>query len=163
MAGNVKAMSLKVAKDERVIVDVTTSLAALTYPAMILILITALCWMGIGFIDQPQPNVVIDTGMRNLFVGLWALLAVWFFVRPVLKLRRKRVILTDRRLILRASGFSGYSESIPLGAIRMVGRKGSTITLGVHGYGRMIAIPDVPKARKVADLIENQRRMPLMR
>lgn len=154
-------MSLKVAKDEYVVVDVTTSLAALTYPALNLIIITGLCWMGIGFIDQPQPQVAVDTGMRNIFVGLWALLAVWFFLRPVMKLRRKRVILTDRRLILRTAGFSGYSESIPLGAIRMVGRKGSTITLSVSGYSTMLAIPDVPRARKVADLIEQQRRAPL--
>lgn len=156
-------MSVKLAPDEEVIVDVTSSLTSLTYPVVELTLITGLFWMGIGFVDAPQPAVVIDTGMRNIIVGLWAIMVLWRFVVPVLSARRRRLILTDRRLILRAPGLSGYSESIPLGAVRHVGRRGKTILLSVQGYDRYVSIPDIPRSRRVADLIESSLRRPIYR
>ncbi|WBT09321.1 hypothetical protein PAB09_03035 [Corynebacterium sp. SCR221107] len=148
-------MNVNLGPDEYVLVDVTSSLASLTYPVVQLTLITGVAWMGIGFIDQPQPEVIVDTGMRNIFVGVWALLVLWRFVLPVIKARRQRLILTNKRLILRAPGLRGYSDSIPLHAIRQVMRRGKSLHLAIRGYDRPITINDVPRARKVAEIIDS--------
>lgn len=148
-------MALSVLPEEVVSVDVTSSLSSLFYPVVKLTLVTALCWMGIGFIDQPQPNVVVDTGMRSIFVALWALLALWAFVLPVARSRRRRLILTDKRLILRAPALRGHSESIPLGAVQQVLRKGSTLKILVAGQQHYVVVEGIPYARRIAALIEH--------
>ncbi|WIM72959.1 hypothetical protein QP028_04160 [Corynebacterium suedekumii] len=80
--------------------DLTAPLHTLTFPVLELILITGLCWMGIGWLDQP--GQVIDIQLRNGVVLLWALLVLWRFVLPLLRARRRRFMLTDRRIIVRA-------------------------------------------------------------
>lgn len=87
-------------------------------------------------------------------VGLWAALALWRFALPVLRARKERVIVTDQRVILRAQGIMGASESIPLRAVRHVGRKRKNISLAVSGYQRPIMLANVAKAKHVVASIE---------
>ncbi|ADL09980.1 hypothetical protein [Corynebacterium pseudotuberculosis] len=142
---------VRVLPDEIVRVDVTRSLVSLIYPVCELLLITGVCWMLIGYLDRdPQDSVQL----RNAVVGLWAALALWRFALPVLRARKERVIVTDQRVILRAQGIMGASESIPLRAVRHVGRKRKNISLAVSGYQRPIMLINVAKAKHVVASIE---------
>ncbi|QDZ42109.1 hypothetical protein [Corynebacterium sp. sy039] len=149
-------MALVVAADEDIIVDVTAPLSRLAYPVIRLTLLTALCWMGIGYIDQPQPYVIIETGMRNIFVGIWFFLAFLSLGVPIIKNRRNRLVLTDSRIIIRHFGIGSHTESIPLYAITGVRGKGKKLLIAIEGYAKPIMLDDVPRAGKIARLIEEE-------
>ncbi|CAM3945038.1 hypothetical protein [Corynebacterium belfantii] len=145
---------IRLQQGEEVRVDVTTPLTSLVLPVCELLLITGLCWMGIGFLDSLAVDDNSDPTMRNGVVFLWAALICWRFVLPVVRARKERVIVTDRRLILRAPGLMGAKESIPFHAVRHVSRKRKNIFLAVAGYSRPIHLPNVAKAKYVVNEIE---------
>lgn len=132
--------------------DFTSPLRTLTFPVLELILITGLAWMGIGWLDGPGP--VVDIQLRNGVVLLWAVLAAWRFGLPLLRSRRRRFVLTDRRIIVRTGSLRAGTDSIPLRDIHSVKRRRSGISLGVRGVGRPLYFPDVPRAKKVSAMIE---------
>ena len=132
--------------------DLTAPLHTLTFPTLELILVTGLSWMLIGWLDQPGSTV--DPQLRNGVVLVWALLALWRFVWPLLKSRRRRFVVTDQRLVVRAGEFRSRADSIPFRDIRSVQRRRSGIFLAISGYDRPLYFPDVPRAKRVAALIE---------
>jgi len=140
-------------RGEVVRADLTAPLHTLTFPVLELILITGLCWMGIGWLDQP--GQVIDIQLRNGAVLLWALLVLWRFVLPLLRARRRRFMLTDRRIIVRAGTFTSRVDSIPLRDIRAIQRRRNAISLAILGHERPLYFPYVPRAKKVTAMIES--------
>ncbi|MFI5505066.1 hypothetical protein ACFLIN_06915 [Corynebacterium kutscheri] len=145
-------MAITIAPDEQVRVDVTTSLAGLSYSVIQLIFYTAVFWMVIGFLDRMGTETV-SVDVRNAVVALWLAVVIWRFIIPIASLRRRRFILTDRRLILRTPGMRGYTEEFSLQAIRKVQRKRRTLVLGVVGYNQTISITDIPRAKRVATML----------
>lgn len=132
--------------------DLTSPMRTLTFPVLELILVTGLSWMLIGWLDQPGMDT--DPQLRNAVVLIWAALAFWRFILPLLKARRKRFVVTDRRIVVRAGAWRTRADSIPFQDIRSVTRRRSGITLAIKGYDRPLYFPDVPRARKVAQMIE---------
>ena len=129
---------------EQVLVDVCAPLSTLTFPLMELIVITGVAWIAIGWMDV-TPG--IDPALRNLAVALWALLALWRFVGPLMASRRRRFMLTDRRILAR--GHRGAVDSIPLEQIHSARRVKGGISVAVYGYDRPLVFEQVGKARAV--------------
>lgn len=141
--------------EEQFIVDVTSPYSALIFPMLELITITGLAWIVIGYMDSANAAWFITPQLRNGFVGIWALLALWRFVLPVIRLRNRRVIVTDERITIRSAGLRAQTNTIPLHAVREVGRKHNTLYLRVAGQPQPIMVPDVACARRVQAEIES--------
>ncbi|MGP6173803.1 PH domain-containing protein [Corynebacterium sp. A21] len=138
---------------EQVRIDLTSPLSSLTFPVLELILITGLCWMGIGYFDRPDLAGTIPLDLRNAVVVIWLLLATWRFLLPVARSRRRRFVVTDQRVIVRAGTFQAKADSIPMHQIQGVNRRRNRISLVLGGFERPLYFRDVPKAKKVATVI----------
>ncbi|QGU06575.1 Bacterial membrane flanked domain protein [Corynebacterium occultum] len=138
---------------EKVRVDLTSPLTSLTFPFLELILITGLCWMGIGYLDRPDLATTIPTDLRNAVVVIWLLLVTWRFILPLARSRRRRFMVTDRRVLVRAGTFKARTDSIPLRQIHHVDRRRNRIALALGGFDRPLHFKDVPKAKKAAAVI----------
>lgn len=140
------------ARGEVVRADLTSPLRTLTFPVLELILVTGLSWMLIGYLDQP--GTFVEPQLRNAVVLIWLALAAWRFGLPLLRARRRRFVVTDQRIIVRAGEFRSRPESIPFRDIHSVERRRSGIFLAVHGYERPLYFPDMPRAKRVTTMIE---------
>ena len=120
---------------------------------MELIVITGVAWIAIGWMDV-TPG--IDPALRNLVVALWALLALWRFVGPLVASRRRRFMLTDRRILAR--GRRGAVDSIPLEQIHSARRVKGGISVAVYGYDRPLVFEQVGKARAVDKALQKALR-----
>ena len=136
--------TFRVGGDEVVLADVCAPLSSLTIPLLELVLVTGVAWMAVGWMDV-TPHV--DVGMRNMVVLVWALLALWRFLLPLVASRRRRFIVTDKRILAR--GRRGAVDSIPLRQIHSVRRERGGLTVAVYGYPQPIVFERVGKARAV--------------
>ncbi len=141
----------KVGEDEVVLADVTAPLSALTFPLLELIVITGVAWMAIGWMDV-TPHV--DPMLRNIVVAVWAVLALWRFVGPLVTARRRRFVVTDKRILAR--GRRGAVDSIPFRQIHSARRERGGITVAVYGYERPIHFEQVGKTRAVEKVLSSQ-------
>ena len=129
--------------------DMAPPLRALVFPFLELIILTALSWMLIGWMDVHG----MDAQLRNIVVLLWAILALWRFLKPVLRLRRQRFVVTNKRVV----AMNGRSiESIPFVQIRGAHRHRGGISIGIFGYAQPVYFPDVGRTKRVEDLIRRQ-------
>ena len=129
--------------------DMAPPLRALVFPFLELIILTALSWMLIGWMDVHG----MDAQLRNIVVLLWAILALWRFLKPVLRLRRQRFVVTNKRVV----AMNGRSiESIPFVQIRGAQRHRGGISIGIFGYAQPVYFPDVGRTKRVEDLIRRQ-------
>ncbi|MDO5097637.1 MAG: PH domain-containing protein [Corynebacterium sp.] len=140
---------------EKVLVDVTSPFSALTHPVLELIVITGVLWMIIGYIDAPGSAWADNLMLRNGLVLVWALLALWRFVLPVMRLRSRRLVVTNQRVTIRIAGLGRSVHTFPMHVVRDVARKRSTIYLAISGNDRPVVINDVPHAKRV--LLEIQK------
>lgn len=150
---------MQLAPEENVRVDLTSAASAAFYPMVKLLLWTGLCWMGIGWLDGhgyglDQGATAADNPARSILLVFWVLVVCWQFIGPVVGLRRRRIVVTDQRIVLRDAGVRTRTGSIPLGAVRQISRKRRTIRLGVAGIEQPIELRDVPKAKRVVAAIE---------
>ncbi|ALC05172.1 membrane protein [Corynebacterium deserti GIMN1.010] len=159
MQGN--RLDRHVAQEDRIHVDLTSPLSAMLFPILELIVITGICWMGIGFLDQlpgldgTNPADAFPEGTRNLIVLIWAVLAAWRFGLPLIRQRRFRVILSDRKLLIRRAGLRTGWDSIPLSYVQRVQRRRNSLIINVGGHHRPYVINQVPKARKVEAMLKD--------
>ena len=142
---------IKLGRGEVVLADMTPPLRGVIFPFLELIIATALFWMLIGWMDASG----VDVGIRNAVVGIWFLIVLWRFVLPLIRLRRQRFVVTNKRVLF-VPGGRGRTESIPLMQIRGVRRRRGGIDIGLLGYGEPVHFPDVGRAKRVQALIEGQ-------
>lgn len=142
---------IKLGRGEVVLADMAPPMRGLVFPFLELIIATALSWMLIGWMDASG----VDVGIRNAVVGIWFLIVVWRFVLPLLRQRRQRFVVTNKRVLF-VPGGRGRTESIPLMQIRGVRRRRGGLDIGVLGYGEPVHFPDVGRAKRVQALIEGQ-------
>lgn len=126
-------------------------LTALVFPFLEMIVVTAVSWMIIGWMDANG----VDVGIRNALVGVWALLAFWRFVLPLIRTRKQRFVVTNKRVLYVPSG-RGRTESIPLAQIRDARRYRGGMNVVVYGYGQPVYFPDVGRGKRVEELIRRQ-------
>lgn len=142
---------IKLGRGEVVLADMAPPMRGVIFPFLELIIATALSWMLIGWMDTAG----VDVGIRNAAVGIWFLIVLWRFVLPLIRMRRQRFVVTNKRVIF-VPGGRGRTESIPLMQIRGVRRRRGGIDIGVLGYGEPVHFPDVGRAKRVQALIERQ-------
>lgn len=153
----------RIAKGEQIYVDLTAPLSTLIFPVLELIIITGVCWMGIGFLDQrpgldgTNPASLFPPGTRDAVLALWALLVTWRFLIPVIRKRRQRLTITDRRLLVRPSGVCTRYDSIPLSYVQGFQRRRGSVFLIVGGQERPYVLRDIPKAKKVESILNGLR------
>jgi len=148
----------KVGEGEIVLADVCAPLSSLTIPLLEVIMLTGVAWMAIGWMDV-TPGV--DSLLRNAVVGVWALIVLWRFVGPVMASRRRRFVVTDKRILAR--GKRGAVDSIPHRQIHSVRRHRGGISVAVYGYDRPIYFERVGKSRAVEKVLQAQLQPPLPR
>lgn len=135
--------------------DLTSPLRSLTFPVLESMLITALSWMAIGWVDRSW-----NPQLHNVVVLVWFVLILWRLILPLLRSRRQRFAVTSQRLIVRQGRFAAREESIPMTHIVGASRKRSTVLVEVAGHPRALAFPDVPKAKQVVTSINELARGP---
>ena len=105
--------------------------------------------MLIGWMDSTG----VGADLRNLVVLIWAVLALWRFLQPVIRLRRRRFVVTNKRVVV----MQGRSvESIPFVQIRSAHRYRGGLNIGVFGYAQPVYFPDVGRTKRVEELIRRQ-------
>ena len=137
---------------ELVLADVTSPLSSLIFPLLELVLVTGVAWIAIGWMDVTP---AVGVAARNALVGVWALLVLWRFVLPVVRARRRRLVVTDRRVLVR--GPRGAVDSIPHRQIHSARRAKGGLDIAVHGFGRPLHYESVGKAKQVERLINGRR------
>lgn len=142
-----REVQFQIGEDEVVLADVTAPLSTLMFPLLELIVITGISWIAIGWMDAQHA----DPTLRNALVLVWGVLALWRFVWPVIRARRRRFVVTDRRVLAR--GRRGAIDSLPLHQIHSVRRGKGGITLGVYGFGRPIYFEQVGRTRQVEKVL----------
>ncbi|WP_246816281.1 hypothetical protein [Corynebacterium sp. HMSC30G07] len=145
-----KQVQFKVGEDEVVLADVTAPVSDLIFPLLELILITGICWIAIGWMDV---TATVPLVARNAMVILWLVLGCWRFGLPVIRGRRRRFVVTDRRVLAR--GRTGKVDSIPHSQIHSARRADGGLNLAVYGFPRPIRFDQVGKARQVEKLINS--------
>lgn len=140
---------IKLGRGEVVLADMAPPMTALVFPFLELIVITALSWMAIGWMDANG----VDVAFRNAAVAVWAVLALWRFVLPLVRSRRQRFVVTNKRVLYIGRG---RSESIPLAQIRGARRYRGGMSIAVFGYGQPVYFPNVGRAKRVEELIHQQ-------
>lgn len=140
---------MQMGRGEVVRADMTAPFRTLLFPFLELVVITGVCWIAIGWCDYNG----IDLALRNGLVAIWALLAAWRFIFPLVKARRKRFIVTNLRVIAREGK---RVDSIPLTDIRGARRRRGGISLALHGYDKPMYFPSIPKAKRVEDILNEQ-------
>ncbi len=140
---------MQMGRGEVVRADMTAPFRTLLFPFLELVVVTGVCWIAIGWCDYNG----IDLAIRNGLVAIWALLAAWRFIFPLVKARRKRFIVTNLRVIAREGK---RVDSIPLTDIRGARRRRGGISLALHGYEKPMYFPSIPKAKYVEDILNEQ-------
>ncbi|WIM68244.1 hypothetical protein QP027_02250 [Corynebacterium breve] len=134
-------------KDEYARVDMCAPISTLFFPFLELVLITGLLWIVVGFMDQP--GQVIDMQLRNGVVLLWAFLAFWRFVLPLMRSRRQRFVVTNKRVLARTGSLKPRVDSIPLQQIHSARRYKGGISIAVYGLDRPVYFPNVGRTKRV--------------
>ena len=141
---------LRLARGEVVLADTTSPLTTLIFPLLELVVITAVCWMAIGWMDANG----ISSGLRNLIVLIWAIVGVVRFCWPLATSRRRRFVVTNHRVLARSR--RGAVDSIPFGQIHSAHREQGGISLAVYGFERPLYFPEVGRSRKVEKILHGQ-------
>ena len=139
---------IKLGRGEVVLADMAPPLRGVFFPFLELLIATALTWMVIGWMD----GNAIDVGIRNAVVGIWFLLVLWRFILPLIRRRRQRFVVTNKRVVF-VPGGRGRTESIPLAQISGVRRRRGGIDIGILGYGEAVHFPDIGRAKRVEAMI----------
>lgn len=148
-----RQVEFRVGEGEVVLADVSAPLSTLIFPLLELVVLTGISWIAIGWMDATPE---IPPVLRNLIVALWVLIVLWRFLVPLLRTRRRRFIVTDRRVLAR--GRSGSVDSIPLRQINSVRRSRGGIDLGIYGFGSPIHFEHVGKSRQVEKVLHSRLR-----
>ncbi len=129
--------------------DMVPPVRTLMLPFLELIIITALSWMLIGWMDVNR----IGADERNFYVFVWGALVAWRFLLPVIRLRKRRFLVTNKRVVV----INNRSvDSIPLVQIRDARRHRGGMNIGVFGYTQPVYFPNVGRAKRVEELIRRQ-------
>ncbi|MFP7365013.1 hypothetical protein SFC07_04410 [Corynebacterium callunae] len=156
-----KALERHIGAGDHIHVDLTAPLSGMFFPLLEFIAITGVCWMGIGFLDQlpgidgTTPAASFPDGTRDLLLGIWVALSAWRFGLPLLRQSRFRVIVTDRKLLVRREGLRTKYDSIPLSYINRIQRKRNNLVLAVGGHPRPYVINKLPRAKKVEAVLKD--------
>ncbi|WP_448852054.1 hypothetical protein [Corynebacterium sp. 335C] len=138
---------------EEVLLDVNPVFTDLVRPMVELAVITGVIWLLVGFIDGPYIGDGDLRGLRAMLLTAWPLLLAWRVGAPVLGWLGRRLVVTDRRLILRRGIVRPDIVVVDLRSVRGVGRRGSVLEVSTGPWRPPLVIEGVPGSRRVARVI----------
>lgn len=158
----------RVAPDERVLVDVHPRRTILIPPLVKLLVASLLAGLAVGLTGAVFPygpftspafnqtsTPPLTTVVLIAVVVVWLVLAVRWWVLPLVRWRRNRLAITNYRVV-HALNPKDIAE-LPLRQVYSVDRQGSTITFAVNGHAPLV-VNSVPKARRVTRVIQRRIR-----
>ena len=134
---------------EVALLDVNPVFSRLVRPLVDLVVVTGVIWLLIGFIDGPYIGDGDLAGMRATLMLAWPVLLAWRVGGPVLDWLGRRLVVTDRRLLLRRGIVRPEITSIDLRSIRAVDRRGSMLAVSTRYWREPLVIEGVPGSRRV--------------
>lgn len=146
-------VKFQLAEGEAVLADTNPPLTSLIFPLLELIVITGIAWIAIGWMDVTP---FVNPQAHNIVVAVWALLSAWRFVLPVVRHRRQRFLLTDRRILARSA--RGAVDSIPLRQIHSFRRQRGGLSIALWGFDQPVFFPQVGKVRAVERALDESLR-----
>lgn len=144
---------------ERIVVRLRSHGRALIVPSIVLWLTCLVAALALGRVDWPVWDVLVLIVAALVIVGLCVL--------PLLAWLSRRLVITNRRLIMR-SGFGGTRREIALARIHDVTLRrrglqhlfGSGDVLVSTGSDRLVTLADLPGAalvqRTLTDLLQHE-------
>ena len=146
---------------EHVLVDVRAPLREMVFPFLEMIAATGVLWIIIGWFDATDAGrygvgpLHLPPEWRNGFVFLWVVLVIWRFVLPLLRKRRRRMIVTDRRIIFRADGFRSRPRSLAMSAVTWAEKERGGLAVYLQDSDLPVYYGGLPKIRKIARMIND--------
>ena len=146
---------------EHVLVDVRAPLREMIFPFLETVLVTGVLWIVIGWFDAADAGrygvgpLRLPPEWRNGFVFLWAVLVVWRFVLPLLRKRRRRMIVTDHRIIFRADGFRARPRTLAISAVTWAEKERGLLAVYLRDSDLPVYYSGLPKIRKIARMIND--------
>ena len=147
--------------DEHVLVDVRAPLREMFFPFLEMISITGGLWIIIGWFDAADAGrygvgpLNLPPEWRNGFVFLWGMLILWRFVLPLLRKRRRRMIVTDRRILFRDDGFWTRPQTILMSSVTWAEKERGQLAVYLRDSDLPVYYQGLPKLRKVAEMIND--------
>lgn len=151
-------MPRRLGPDERVVLDLRPHRRRLVRPAVTLVVLA-----GAGsYAAAIVPGGAFQSGVR-LAVAVAAVgLAVALVVRPWLRWRGSRLLVTDRRLLMRSGLLRRRGRDLPLGRVADVSFEqgplerifgSGTLVVEAGGEGEAVRMADVPSVRRVQEVL----------
>ncbi|AZA12890.1 hypothetical protein ACFPVT_02510 [Corynebacterium choanae] len=139
-----------------VYVDLCAPLHTLTFDVCKLIVVTGVAWMAIGAVDRQPPLINVPPYTHNLLVVLWLIGVLFTFIIPLIRSRRRRLMVTDDQLILHNYGGVSGRDVIQLREVSQISRRRKTLYLQFGVDGRTVAIEQVAQAKQVAAVLTDR-------
>jgi uncharacterized membrane protein YdbT with pleckstrin-like domain len=143
---------------EEVVISLRPHGAALTVPVLVLLVALAVGAFAAGRV----PDGEWQTAGRWAVAALTAAVVVRWSLLPWLRWLTTAFVVTDRRVTLQRGLLRRSSRGVPLSRVADVGLDRSlrqrllgsgTLVLDTVGERGGLVVPDVPRAREVADLV----------
>lgn len=145
---------------ETVVADLVAPLHTLTFPVLETILLTAVFFGGLGVVDRYEIAAALGTNaapLRLILLGCWAVGVIWRLVVPLWRSRRRRVLVTDQRLVARPARITGRADTIGCAYIQGAARtRGGRVAVTVVGSATPIILDQVPRPKRLAQVIAAQ-------
>jgi uncharacterized membrane protein YdbT with pleckstrin-like domain len=152
------------AEGEHVVVHRHPHWKALVVPTLGFLVVTALAGVAAGFTGSSQLSSSTRSVLWIVIAVVWAVVAVWFFLRPLVSWRTTHFVLTDRRVTFRNGILTRSGIDIPLQRINsvefrhgLVDRMLRTGTLIIESASDdPLAFHDIPQVEKVHALLYHE-------
>ncbi|MEJ4112000.1 hypothetical protein ACGE24_09130 [Corynebacterium kroppenstedtii] len=143
----------RIAHDEKLLVDVHSKRSTLIFPVLETILISGIIWAIIGMIDGAAGPFAGGgfRGIRQIIMGAWVLAVAWFFARPMMRWWRRRLVITNYRVVARFA--TNDIVDIPVNHITGVHRRRATLIFDVYRMPPLV-VNNVAKARRTKRVID---------
>ena len=148
-------------RDEHVLADVKAPLREMVFPFLEMIVVTGVLWIIIGWFDAADAGrygvgpLHLPPEWRNGFVLLWAVLVLWRFLLPLLRKRRRRMIVTDRRIIFRGDGFRARPRTLSMSAVTWAEKERGLLAVYLRDSDVPVCYRGLPKVRRIARIIND--------
>lgn len=158
-------MGYQLAPGERVILLTRPQAGSLVVPALLFILIPALCAFAAGWLTRNRAT--FEAGFQPwITAALWAVVAIGvvlvllYCLRPLLRWLGTQYVLTNRKLISRRGWLHRSERESPLVAVRQIGSHQSvrqralrcgniTLDMGNGHSARFVDVPEVARFRSI--------------
>lgn len=152
------------AEGEHVVLHRHPHWKCLVLPTIVFLLVTAAAGVAAGYTTSSSLSGTGELVVWIVIAAVWAVLVVWFFLRPLISWRTTHFVLTDRRVTFRNGILTRSGIDIPLQRINsvefrhgLVDRMLRTGTLIIESASDdPLSFDDIPQVEKVHSLLYHE-------